>query len=338
MRNLSSWQRLVALFLLILLVAASIGTIVMGQAEWSLVKQGAIARMYGHSTAWNPLLDERLPRLIVLICSGAALTLSGIVTQSLFQNPLASPMSLGLTAGSSLCVLPLFLFGYHLTFPMLIPIAAFLGALGTLLLVYTLAQEKGRVQLSTLLLTGMALSTVLSAIEGTVFYAFREEWSLIQLLTEWAAGSTLDRTWQHVHLQLPLTFVGLLGCWSERHALNLLAAGEEEAFYLGVDVEQVRWRLFLSISLLVGGAMAAVGMIGFFSLVLPHLVRWWIGSAHQLLLPASILLGATTLTTLDLALRTLPFQAFSIGTLSSLLGGVFFLFLLTEQRERDRVC
>lgn len=338
MMQLTNKQRLIALFLLFLLCVASLGTLYLGSTPWHLVKEGAITRLQGHSTAWNPLLDERLPRLIVLICSGAALTLSGIVTQSLFQNPLASPMSLGLTSGSSLCVLPLFLFGAHLAFPMLIPIAAFLGALGTLVLVYTLAKEKGHVQLSTLLLTGMALSTVLSAIEGTFFYAFREEWSLIQLLTEWAAGSTLDRTWQHAHLQLPLTLVGLLGCWSQRHALNLLAAGEEEAFYLGVDVQKVRAQLFLSVSLLVGGAMAGVGMIGFFSLVLPHLVRSWIGSRHELLLPAGILLGATALTTLDLTLRMLPFQAFSIGTLSSLLGGVFFLFLLTEQRERDRVC
>ena len=109
--------------------------------------------------------------------------LAGIVTQSLFQNPLASPMSLGLTAGGGLCVLPLFLLGFHLSFPILIPIVAFLCALGTLLLVYTLAQEKGHVQLSTLLLTGMALSTILSAIQGTFFYAFREEWSLMRLLT-----------------------------------------------------------------------------------------------------------------------------------------------------------
>lgn len=159
----------------------------------------------------------------------------------------------------------------------------------------------------------------------------------MRLLTEWAAGSTLDRTWQHVHLQLPLTLVGLLGCWSQRHTLNLLAAGEEEAFYLGVDVQQVRFRLFLSISLLVGGAMAGVGMIDFFSLVLPHLVRRWIGNAHQRLLPAGLLLGATTLTTLDLLLRSIPLHAFSIGTLSSLLGGAFFLFLLTEQRK-ERLC
>lgn len=338
MTMLSNWQRLLALLLLLLLLGTAIGILYTGPTEWSLVQEGAIARLLGRSTSWNPLLDERLPRLIVLICSGASLTLSGIITQSLFQNPLASPMSLGLTAGSSLCVLPLFLFGHHLSFPMLIPITAFLGALGTLLLVYTLAQEKGHVQLSTLLLTGMALSTVLSAIQGTFFYALREEWSLMQLLTEWAAGSTLDRTWQHVHLQLPLTLVGLLGCWSERHALNLLAAGEEEAFYLGVDVQQVRWRLFLSVSLLVGGAMAGVGMIGFFSLILPHFVRRWMGNAHQLLLPAGFLLGATTLSALDLTLRVIPLHAFSIGTLSSLLGGFFFLFLLTEQRERDVAC
>lgn len=336
--TLSRAQCLITLFLLGILLLAAIGTFIAGPTEWSLVRAGAIARFQGTSTAWNPLLDERLPRLLVLICSGASLTLAGIVTQSLFQNPLASPMSLGLTAGSSLCVLPLFLLGSHLSFPMLIPMTAFLGSLGTLLLVYTLAQDKGYVRLSTLLLTGLALSTVLSAIQGTVFYAFREEWSLMQILTEWSAGSTLDRTWQHAHLQLPLTLVGLVGCWSERHALNLLAAGEEEAFYLGVDVQRVRLKLFLCISLLVGGAMAGIGMIGFFSLILPHFVRKWVGHQHEWLFPAGLLLGATTLTTLDLGLRAIPLHAFSIGTLSSLLGGVFFLFLLSDKQDRELLC
>src|SRR5262245_61495553 len=118
-----------------LLTLSCILTLTIGDIPWSLVWKGAIQRISTSSTLWNPLLDERIPRLIVILCTGASLAVSGAVMQALFQNPLASPSVLGISCGGSLCVIPIFITEWHLTFPFSVPLSAFGGCLCTLLLV-----------------------------------------------------------------------------------------------------------------------------------------------------------------------------------------------------------
>lgn len=320
--------------LYILLGALFIASLAIGEIPFSFVWNGVIARLAGDQT-WNPLFDERLPRLIVLLCSGASLAVSGAVMQSLFQNPLASPSVLGITSGGSLCVLIVFLMEWSFFYPFLIPLAAIFGALCTLLLVYTIAKSRGNLALDHLILTGIAISTVLIATESAITYALRDRWELIQMLSEWQAGSSMDRSWDHVHMQLPLTIVGLMGCLKYREELNLLALGEEEAFSLGVDVKKVKWRLFLFVALLSGGAIAAIGMISFFGLILPHLLRKIFGPDHIQLLPFSILGGGISLVTMDLSLRLTSYHFLSLGHLSAILGGGFFLFLLFQKKKES---
>ena len=248
--------------------------------------------------------------------------------QSLFHNPLASPSVLGISSGGCLAVVFVFIFDLSLTQSYALPLAAFTGCFFTLCLVYLLSSgQRGR-QLTNLILTGIAVSTLFLSIQGLLLYSLRDHWQLIQMITEWEAGSTIDRSWQHVHMQLPLTVVGLLGCWVYREELNILALGEEEAMNLGVDVKRVRWRLFLCISLLTGGALAAVGMIAFFGLILPHIIRRIQGADHLTLIPLSIVGGAAVLTLLDCTLRFFNLYDVSIGNLSAIIGAVFFLFLL----------
>lgn len=314
---------------LALLMLSSIMTLINGETPLGKVLEGFLLRMQGKSDMWNPLLDERLPRLIVLICTGASLAISGAVMQSLFHNPLASPSVLGISSGGCLSVVLVFIFDLRFTYPYALPLAAFLGCFATLILVYSLSRwQEGKQPITNLILTGIAISTLLIAIQGLLLYALRDRWQLIQTITEWEAGSTIDRSWQHVHMQLPLTLVGLAGCWAYREELNILALGEEEAANLGVDVRQVRWRLFLCISLLTGGALAAVGMIAFFGLVLPHIVRRLQGPDHFSLVPLCIVAGAATLTLFDFCLRYFELHNISIGNLSAIMGGLFFLFLL----------
>lgn len=292
--------------------------------------QGALDKLTGRSVLWNPLLDERLPRLLVLICTGASLAVSGAVLQALFHNPLASPSILGMSCGGSLMVTLAFVMQWQTKFPYSIPLSAIIGCLMTLLVVYTLSKRNGTVQISTLILTGIAVSTLLLAIQGAITYALRDHWQLIQTLTEWEAGSTADRSWKHVHMQMPITIVGLFGCWTYSREINILALGEEEAKNLGVEVEKVRWRLFLCVALLTGGALAAVGLIAFFGLVLPHVIRKLFGPDSQNLIQLNMLVGSTTLVLLDLMLRALEIHSFSIGNISTILGGVFFLTLLVN--------
>jgi iron complex transport system permease protein len=316
-----------------LLLLGSLLTLANGETPWKIVWEGFLLRLQGKSDGWNPLLDERIPRLIVLICTGASLAVSGAIMQSIFHNPLASPSVLGISSGGCLSVILVFIFDLRFSHPYVLPLAAFIGCLATLCLVYSLSHWQEGKHLTNLILTGIAISTLILAIQGLLLYALRDRWQLIQTITEWEAGSTIDRSWQHVHMQLPLTLVGLSGCWIYREELNILALGEEEAKNLGVDVQRVRWRLFLCISLLIGGALAAVGMIAFFGLILPHIVRRLQGPDHLFLIPLCLIAGAAILTFIDFSLRFFELHDVSIGNLSAIIGGLFFLFLLFRPQK-----
>ena len=283
---------------------------------------------------WNPLLHERIPRLIVLFSSGAALAVAGTISQSLFRNPLASPSVLGIPSGGILVVTILFALKWHDAAPFCIPLGAFFGAFCTLFFVYALSKKQGPMQMHSLILTGIATAALLLAIRSTITYALKNEWELIQTLTEWEAGMTTNRQWMHVHMQLPCTLVGLLGAWSYRQELNILALGDEEALTLGVNVSKVRFRLFMCIALLMGGTIAAVGIIAFFGLIMPHLMRNISGFNHDILIPRCILAGGTTFLFLDTILRLANIQFLSIGNISAILGGIFFLALLFYPAKR----
>ncbi len=332
-RNLRfTCSSLFSLFLLVFIVSAGV-TLVEGEIPWNAVWESFSLRLQGKTNEWNPLLDERLPRLIVLASTGAALACSGAVMQALFHNPLASPSVLGVSSGGCLAVVLIFIFNLRYTHPYALPLAAFIGSLFTLCLVYSLSYRQKGTHLSNLILTGIAVSTLLAAIQGVLLYSMRDHWQLIQTITEWEAGSTIDRTWQHVHMQLPLTITGLCGCMAYRQELNLLSLGEEDAANLGVEIKRIRWRLFLSVSLLTAGALAAVGIVPFFGLVLPHLLRRLQGPNHLFLIPLCIVAGAAFLSGLDVVLRVGKWHDVSIGNLSALIGGAFFLFLLYRPRR-----
>ncbi len=314
-------------------MAGILATMTVGDTPWNDVWGNLIERILGHSNQWNPLLDERLPRLIVLLSTGASLAVAGAVMQSLFQNPLASPSVLGISCGGSLMVSLVFILGWHFNYPYSMPVAAFGGCLLTLFIVYALSRRNGYVNTSTLILTGIAISTLLLSIQGAISYALRDQWQLMQTLREWDAGSTMDRSWKHVHLQLPVTLFGLLGCLYYRDEINILALGEEEAKNLGVEVSKVRFRLFMCIALLTGGSIAALGILPFFGLVLPHAIRRIEGPDNRRLIPMCIGIGGVSLVMMDVLLRVFNIHAFTIGNVSAILGGTFFLLLLVGKRN-----
>lgn len=326
---------LLLLFLILTLFLLSLLTLISGDMPWEYVWNHFLERFSGASHGWNALLDERLPRLLVIICTGASLAVAGSVMQSLFQNALASPSVLGITAGGSLCVVLVFVNKLHFAYPQLIPLAAIGGCLFTLLFVYAIAKkQKQENSLNSIIVTGIAISAFLIAIQGAIFFAYRDQWQMILTLTEWESGTTANRSWQHAHMQLPLTIVGIWGCWYYRQEINIMTLGEEEAKNLGVETDKVRWRLFLSVSLLTGGALAAMGIIAFFGLILPNIFRRIVGPDNKLLLPICILGGSSVMLGLDLILRFFHIQALSIGNISAILGGIFFMALLFSPRYR----
>ncbi len=315
------------------LILLAIGILIHGDMPLKMVIEGLLLRVQGQSQVWNPLLDERLPRLIILICTGASLAVAGMAMQALFQNPLASPGLLGITSGGGLFALIVFIFDLQSSYPFMLPMGTFLGCLLTLCLIYALAAWQYGMRLSNLILTGIAISTLFTAAQAVILYALKDNWQFLQTMLEWESGSTMDRTWQQVHMQMPLTLIGLFGCWYYRMELNILSLGEEEAKSLGVEVEQVRWRLFLCVALLVGGALAAIGAIAFIGLILPHIARCLVGVDHRRLLPLCAVGGAAMLALLDLSLRFFELYRVSIGNFSAIIGGCFFLYLLFQKQK-----
>lgn len=326
-------KKSILLNILVLLMLGIILTIYLGDIPWEKVWPTAINRIKGLTLQWNPLLDERLPRLIVIICTGASLAVAGAIMQSIFQNPLASPSVLGITSGGCLMVVIVFILNLQIVYPFAIPLAAIAGCFLTLCLVHAISSFQQGHHINNLILTGIAISSIFLSVQGVFLYALRDNWQLIQTITEWEAGSTLNRSWDHVHMQLPLTLVGLAGSFFYKKEMNLMALGEEEAKNLGVDTKKVRWRLFICTALLTGASLAAVGTITFFGLVLPHILRRLQGPDHRHLILLCTIGGAATLLSLDLLLRFFKIYSISIGNLSAILGGLFFLVLLFKSQN-----
>jgi len=274
------------------------------------------------------VLQVRLPRALTGACVGALLALSGVLLQGFLRNPLAEPYLLGVSSGAGLAVtialllgVPAFIWGVYTTI-----IFAFAGALAALVTVYLLAQFRGRLMVTTLILAGVVVSSVLSA--------------LIMLLASFSSSRFFEVfSWLMGHLQpvsggavvwaVAWTFAGLLASWAQARDLNAMMLGEEEAVSLGVRVEPFKRTMFLLSSLMTGAAVAVSGLIGFVGLVAPHAARLLVGSDHRRLIPASALAGAALLLLADAAARLVVAPAeLPVGVVTALIGGPFFLSLL----------
>lgn len=280
---------------------------------------------------WN----LRFPRTLLAAAVGAALAVAGALMQGFLRNPLADPYVLGVSAGASVgaAVSILLLAGAGwLSGLLLTPALAFIGATLAVTLVYLLARSGSRVPVVTLLLSGIALNTVLSAVLSFLIYFSERN---LQALIYWLMGSFSARGWLQVAAIIPYLLVGLgLAVWLARD-MNALSLGEDAASTLGVPVERVKQLLLLASTLLTAGAVSVSGIIGFVGLLVPHVTRMLLGPDHRLLIPASALWGATFLVLADLLARTiLPNAEMPVGIITSLCGGPFFLFLLRRKEVR----
>ncbi|PJK27514.1 FecCD family ABC transporter permease [Minwuia thermotolerans] len=285
------------------------------------------------------LMAIRLPRLVLGLCVGAALAVSGAVLQGMFRNPLADPALIGVSSGASMgAVMMIVLGGPLLTgaaaglSAYAIPFAAFLGGLLIVTLVYGIAQRGGGTDVATLLLAGIALNALAAAVVGLMMFLSDDR--ELRDLNFWLLGSIASATWQKVTILLPCVAIGLVGLQRLTRFLNAIALGESEARHLGIGVEAAkRWAIVL-VALATGAAVAMSGVVAFVGLTVPHLVRLMIGPDHRYLLPASALLGALVITLADTVARTAASPAdLPIGVVMSLIGGPFFIWLLYRRRQ-----
>jgi len=278
-------------------------------------------------------LTIRLPRVLLALVIGGSLALAGCVMQGLFRNPLADPGLLGISSGAACAVarwvvlpdsLPALLMVYA---PMM---AAFLGALAATVVIFILSQQRDG-SLSRLLLVGIAINALCGAGVGVLSWVSND--AKLRQLSLWGMGSLGAAQWSTLLAVTSLTIPTVLIIWRLAPALNLLQLGEEEAHYLGVDVRMIQRILLLCSALLVAAAVAVSGVIGFIGLVVPHLMRMWLGSDHRAVIPGSVLAGAFLLLIADTLSRTAVAPAeMPVGLLTSLLGAPWFLWLIFRQR------
>ena len=249
------------------------------------------------AVSWQDTIiwQVRLPRVLVAVFVGAALATSGAVLQGLFRNPLASSDTLGVSSGASLGgVLAIYL-GLTTTTIWALPILAFVGATLSLLLVYSIASERGQAPVATLLLAGIAVGSLNVAASSLVQALALEKWEVGKSIVYWNMGGLDRRTWHHVALIAPLLTIGLLVTLAHCRELDILLAGETQAAAVGVNITKTRLILLAMVSLLIAGSVSVAGGVGFVGLVVPHIVRLATGPHHRHLIPLSALGGALML-------------------------------------------
>jgi iron complex transport system permease protein len=277
----------------------------------------------------------RLPRVLLSFIAGGCLSISGAVAQSVLKNPLASPYTIGVSSGASLGAGLVIISG--LTLPLIsaftLPIAGFVSGLLTVcaVLVFSAKLDKS-LSNNTIILLGMVLSLFVNAVLTTIGALFTEE---LKRITLWQMGSFALKGWSYVRLILPFFVAGTIGILRYTREMDILTFGEDEARALGVETRKIKWRLFLNIAVLTGGAVALSGVIGFVDLIAPHAARRLVGAAHRYVIPLSFLIGGSLMVASDLVARTIISPSeLPVGAITAMIGAPFFVYVYFGKRGR----
>lgn len=274
----------------------------------------------------------RLPRVLLAVVVGAALAVSGTALQAMTRNPLSDPYIFGVSSGASVGAVLVLTLGSTVMGGVSLSLAAFVGALLSMILVYVLAQQQGQATPMRLVLAGVALSYVLSAVTSYLVLRSATPGGGAAAVLTWLAGSLGGAKWEQLGLPSAVVVLATFLLLAQARPLNALLAGDETATGLGVNVERFRQQLFVITSLLVGVVVAVSGSIGFVGLMIPHLVRMVVGSDHRRVLPTVALGGGVYLVLVDLVGRTIMApQELPVGIVTAALGGPFFLWLLRRR-------
>ena len=281
-------------------------------------------------------IQLRLPRVLLCAITGAILSVSGVLMQGLFRNPIVEPGLVGTSSGAALGASVVFVMAAKFspemksfTGPFLVPLVAFFGALAATYTVYSLAKNAKRVSIMSLLLIGIAVNAV--CLSGTGFMSYIARDPQARSITFWNLGTFSGASWLQVFIVGTVAAIIFILSLRYSKQLNALLLGEEEATYLGVDTDKLKRKIMLLNTAMVSVATAFVGVISFMGLIVPHVLRLLIGSDNKRLLPASMILGATLLTLADMCARLILAPAeVPIGIITSLVGAPIFIILLKK--------
>ncbi|WP_207101987.1 FecCD family ABC transporter permease [Paracoccus shandongensis] len=279
--------------------------------------------------------EIRLPRAILGLAVGAGLGLTGAALQGYLRNPLAEPGLIGISGMAALGAVIAIQTGLSMVAALALPLAALVGAAAGVALLVALAGPRGGSV--TLILAGVAISALAGAGTALVLNLSPNPYAASEIVF-WLMGSLADRSMLHVGLAVPPMALGAALVLSTRRALDALTLGEAAAQALGISGPSLRWRLVAGTALIVGPATAVAGAIGFVGLVVPHVLRPWVGARPSALLPASALGGAALLLASDIAVRLIvPDRDLKLGVLTAIVGAPLFLHLIWKTRSGGRV-
>ncbi len=314
--------RTLLIALLVIAVLSIVGAVSLGSIPLGWRALGAVALHHGTALEHTLIMDVRLPRVIAAFAVGGLLALAGTLMQVLLRNPLADPYILGVSGGAAVAVLTAMLLGLS---GLGLPIAAFSGALLTMLLVFSLSRGGGSWNPARLLLTGVVVASGWAALIGFILTVSPD--TDLKNMLFWLMG---DLSFAGNALPAMLVLgIGLLLALGAARDLNILARGEFQAMALGVATGTLSLLIYVLASLLTASAVTLAGSVGFVGLIVPHLIRLLGATDHRILLPCSVLLGGSLVVTADTVARTaLAPQQLPVGIITALLGVPMFLYLL----------
>lgn len=337
-RDLARRGHLVLVALLVVVAVVSLAAGPSGTSLWSALMKLAQGQPIDRVEALI-LSDIRAPRTVMGLLVGGALGVSGAVMQGLFRNPLADPGILGVSTGASLGAIVAIVLGAALPWGMapllgraMLPVFAFVGACGAMMILFQVATRSGRTSVATMLLAGIVLGALGGALSGVLVYMADD--SQLRELTFWQMGSLAGASWPKLMVAGPVILLAGLFSLTLGRGLNGLALGEAAAHHMGIDVQRVKMGAILSVSAAVGAAVAIAGGIGFVGIVVPHVLRLLWGPDHRGLLLNAALLGASLLLGADIVARLMVSPAeLPIGIVTATLGAPAFLWILLRNQS-----
>ena len=279
------------------------------------------------------VMDVRLPRILTATLVGAGLAMSGVIYQSILLNPLADPYTLGISSGAAFGASLALLANLTLFNQFSIPLFAFTGAVITLFIVIHLSTFNGQISANTLILSGVIVGAILSAGISFLKYLADEQ---VAIIIFWLMGSFISSSWSSVLTIAIAVLLGGIVTFYFGRDLNIISLGSRSSDALGVETAKVRIILLLTASFVTAICVAMTGIIGFIGLIVPHLMRFFVGPDNRKLLPVSAMAGGILLLSADTITRAVLPVEVPIGVLTALIGGPFFCVIFRKRQKRGR--
>lgn len=324
-------KRRLFIFLIIIVLIASLLSITVGAANISFIKTIEIIISKLTSNGNDPIFDKiifdiRLPRVLMAALVGIGLSISGVAFQGIFMNSMADPYVLGISSGAALGATISIIYKLDAQGPMATTICGFLGAITTVVIVYSISRVGSKIPTTTLLLSGVALNFFMSSLISMIMILKRES---MERIVYWTMGSLSNSSYKQLLIVSPIINIIAFYFYMHYRTFNAMASGQDSAYILGVETEAFKKKIVFLTSLVVAVIVSFTGVIGFVGLIIPHIAKLIVGGNNKYTIPFSAVLGALFLIVCDAIARgIMPPSELPVGAVTSFFGAPYFIYLL----------